>query len=192
MKSLSQAAMSIQVLVSSFSKAQGKEIQPRSSTWKRASEGFVSVNVDAKYDINMRSGATGVVIRDDKGRFVGAGSKLIPFALDGATAEAQAVLDGIHLANQIGCQKLVIQSDCAGVIDTLLEGGFSATVAAPIFEDIRIQASSFDKILFMHCPRKANRVAHTLAHECRLDSCVWADDPPSFILPLLIDDVSMI
>lgn len=105
----------------------------------------------------MRSRATGVVIRDDKGRFVGAGSKLIPFALDVATAEAQAVLDGIHLANQIGCQKLVIQSDCAGVIDTLEEGGFSATVAAPISEDIRIRVSSFDGILFMHCPREANR-----------------------------------
>ena len=44
----------------------------------------------------------------------------------------------------------------------------------------------------MHRSREANRVAHTLARECDLDSCVWAEDPPSFIMPLLIDDVSVI
>ena len=166
LQSLSHAALSIQVLVSNFVKASGKESQPKSSIWKRATTGFISVNVDAKFDIDLGSGATGVVIRDDKGRFLAAGSQIIPFAIDAATTEAQAVLDGIHLANQLGCQKLAIQSDCSEVINILQNGGFSATTAAPIFEDICIQASSFGNVQFTYCPREANRVAHTLAQEC--------------------------
>ena len=50
-------------------------------------------------DVNLGSGAMGVVIRDDKGRFLAA--KVIPVALDAASAEAQPVHDGIHPANRV-------------------------------------------------------------------------------------------
>ena len=77
--------------MSSFVKGSGKESQPKSSIWNRATDGFISVNVAAKYDIDMGSRAIGVEIRDDKGRFLAASSQIIPFVIDAATAEAQAV-----------------------------------------------------------------------------------------------------
>ena len=50
------------------------------------------------------------------------------------------------------------------------------------------------KVKFKHCPRSANGVAHELARKCYVSnfSCNWVDEPPSFILDKLIDDVTIV
>ena len=88
--------------------------------------------------------------------------------------------------------KLLIQSDNLEVINTLNDRGFFGTAEAPIFEGILIQFISFTKVCFVHCPRDANLVAHCLAKDCDSQPIVWVDDPPSFILSLLIDNVAVI
>jgi hypothetical protein len=52
---------------------------------RKARQGFVSVNVDTMFDPDSRSGATGVVIQDDKGNFLAACNNNIDLALDLAT-----------------------------------------------------------------------------------------------------------
>ena len=49
-------------------------------------------------------------------------------------------------------------------------------------------------VSFKHCPREANEVAHELARSCFIDkiSCNWVDEPPSFILGKLINDVTIV
>ncbi|OEL25966.1 hypothetical protein BAE44_0013015 [Dichanthelium oligosanthes] len=69
-------------------------------------------------------GSTGAVIRDDHGNFVATPSYSIDFALDAATAEALALRNGLYLANQMGCNKLVIQSACLEVVETMKYGDF--------------------------------------------------------------------
>lgn len=68
-------------------------------------------------------------------------------------AGANACLQGIMLANQLGCQKVIVQSDCMEVINTLNNGGSTSSAAAPIYEDICVQACSFDKVFYAFCPR---------------------------------------
>ena len=58
------------------------------------------------------------------------------------------------------------------------EGGFSSTAAALIFEDIGIQATSFNKVEFSFCPRNAKKVAHVLDKECATQPSVWFEEPP--------------
>ena len=73
------------------------------------------------------------------------------------------------------------------------EGGYSHGVAAAILDDCYHLASEFLKIQFEHNYREANQVAHELASRAR--SCnqhVWIDDPPSFIVPLLVNDVTCV
>ena len=40
---------------------------------------------------------------------------------------------------------------------------------------------------------EANQVAHELARQAMLtkENCIWDDDPPSFILQLVSDDVTI-
>ena len=48
-------------------------------------------------------------------------------------------------------------------------------------------------VSFKHCPREENDVAHELARSCFIDkiSCNWVDEPHSFILGKLINDVTI-
>jgi hypothetical protein len=93
----------------------------------------------------------------------------------------------------MGCNRFTIQSDTTEVVQTMNDGGFSATTATPIFYDCNLLASGFSKVNFEYFPREANIVAHELAKSSfqSSSSCTWDDDPPSFILPSLINDVSV-
>jgi hypothetical protein len=77
-------------------------------------------------------------------------------------------------------------------VEPMLDGGFSATTAAAIFLDCNILASGFSKVSYEFFPWESNWVAHELARNCfpTFNSCIWDDDPPSFILTSLINDVS--
>ncbi|OEL14975.1 hypothetical protein BAE44_0024010 [Dichanthelium oligosanthes] len=96
-------------------------------------------------------GSTGAVIRDDHGNFVAASSYFIDFALDASTTEAISLRNGLYLANEMGCNKLIIQSDCLEVVETMKDGGFSATAAAPIYiyDDICIKLILF--LMYLIC-----------------------------------------
>ena len=95
-------------------------------------------------------------------------------------AEAYALKKGLMLAQRIGCNKIIIQSDCMEVVQIMQEGGFSANSAAPIYNECNILWSGFQEISIEHCNREANQVAHSLAQRARSlrQNCIWDDDPP--------------
>ena len=102
------------------------------------------------------------------------------------------LLRGLALANELGVNRIIIQSDCLEAIEVLQAGAFSSTSAAPYYDDICIQATTFGKVCFSFCSRDANYVAHHLAKEAEINPCVWVDEPPSFIVHFLVDDVTTI
>jgi hypothetical protein len=112
---------------------------------------------------------------------------------DVMTAEAYAFREGLLLAQYMGCNRFTIQSDNTEVVETMNDGGFSATAAIAIFYDCNLLVSGFSKVNFEYCPREANIVAHELAKSSfqSSSSCNWDDDPPRFILPLMINDVNV-
>jgi ribonuclease HI len=113
---------------------------------------------------------------------------------DVAMAEASALREGMMLAQTMGCNRLMIQSDCSEVVETMRQGGFSATVSAPIYDECYMLWQDFISICIEHCNREANCVAHELASVAMQSklSCNWVDEPPSFILGALVNDVTII
>ena len=81
------------------------------------------VNVDASYDENRGSGSTGVIIRDCSGDMIVAASRYIPHLVDAPMAEAFALKDGLMLSQQIGGNRIIIQSDCMEVVEIMSCGG---------------------------------------------------------------------
>jgi hypothetical protein len=113
---------------------------------------------------------------------------------DVMTAKAYALREGLLLAQYMGCNQFTVQSNNTEVVQTMNDGGFSATAATAIFYDCNLLASGFSKVNFEYCPREANIVAHELAKssfQSSSSSCTWDDDPPSFIFPFLINDISV-
>jgi hypothetical protein len=54
--------------------------------------------------------------------------------------------------------------------------------------------ASIGNVSFVHCPREANKTAHELARVCFTyrNSFNWDDEPPSFLLGPLINDVTVL
>jgi hypothetical protein len=77
-------------------------------------------------------------------------------------AEAYTLREGISMAQYLGCNNFIIQSDNV-VIETMLAGGFSSTSSATIFDDCKIFSVVFRNIMFQHCYREANGVTDELA-----------------------------
>jgi hypothetical protein len=98
----------------------------------------------------------------------------------------------MYIANQLGDNKLVMQSDRLEMIGILKQGGFTVMATSSIVEDICIQATSFAKVELIYCPREANYIAHSLTKECDTKPNSWFEDPPGFMISLLIHDVSVI
>jgi hypothetical protein len=89
--------------------------------------------------------------------------------------------------------QLEVNSDCMEVIDVMKDGGNSLGPAVAIYEECNFLSRNFSKVLFSHCPREANRVAHVLAnHSEGPQSIVWIEEPPDYLFDVLADDVSMI
>jgi ribonuclease HI len=187
-----QSALSISALALNYFRALKKNAGIRRHGWERPKEDFVKLNIDAAFSHEYFSGATGAVLRDDKGRFIAGSSCGNDHIGDAPTAEARALRDGFILTSQMGCSKLEVNSDCMEVINIMEQDGNSAGPAAAIYEECAFLARGFAKIIFSHCPRESNRVAHSLAAKAQgYQSVVWIDEPPVFILAELADDVSL-
>jgi hypothetical protein len=119
------------------------------------------------------------VIRDDQGNFVAGGCCSIASISNAAIAEARALGDGLLLVGQVGCTRLVVNNDCMDVIEIMQDGGNSHGAAASFYEECSVLCRGFSHVVFNHCPRESNKVAHTLASKAvGSQSIVWLDDQP--------------
>lgn len=184
------SANSIRALLSAFSTASHPQAQLKRGGWTKPPPGMVKINVDASFDADSLSGSMGAVIRDDAGLFIVGANKRIPWCADAHVAEAEALRMGLDLACSVGCHRIMVNSDYQDVMN---DGGRSSTLAAAIVEDCYQLSTDFVKIVFEHCPREANCVAHELAKLAKFSPpSVWWDVPPSCVFSLLAADVSPI
>ncbi|XBI83017.1 hypothetical protein VPH35_091580 [Triticum aestivum] len=96
--------------------------------------------------------------------------------------EALALKFGLTLAQRVGCNRIIINSDNLEVIETMQDGGQSAGAAAAIFEDCFHYACDFRQIL-----------AHELARLARFFSTSdWFEEPLNEIVLILKNDVMVI
>ncbi|XBI06774.1 uncharacterized protein [Aegilops tauschii subsp. strangulata] len=169
-----------------------KSAEPRRNGWTKPLEGFVKLNVDASFRALSLQGAVGVVLRDHKGGFVAASSEQLEHVADAGTAEAYALRRGLLLAQELGISKLVVESDCLEVINTMQNGGFTASGAVAIYSDCLVLVIGYTSVTFVHCPREANSVSHDPARLARPSPSLWVEEPPGFIVKGLVDDVTII
>jgi hypothetical protein len=160
--------------------------------WCKPEVRQVKVNVDGSFYQNESVGATGAVIRDYKGKFIAALTTFVPNLASVAEAEALAMREGLCLANCLGCSNVIAESDLLETIQACTGeerwwGESSATYA-----DCVDLSSLIGNVQFKFYQREANGVDHELARFCfsSKNSCNWVDEPPSFLLDKLINDVT--
>ena len=66
--------------------------------------------------------------------------------LDAPTVEATPLQDGGVLAGNVGCNRLVVESDCMEVVEVMHNGGNSLDVAAAIYEECTFLCHDFSGV----------------------------------------------
>ena len=121
------------------------------------------------------------------GQFLAARRMEFTGVIDVATAEAQALRDGLRLAESLGCNRLYIETDSLETVHALADPGNHRTVGMTFLDECRLIMAGFDSTCITHCPREANKAAHMIAR-CVDDTNVWIEEPPVFLYPQLVDD----
>ena len=118
-------------------------------------------------------------------------NSFVPHLVDAPMAEAFALKEGLMLAQYVDCNRLIVQSDCMEVVETMRNGGFLANSTAAVYDDCSIIWSGFEDITIEHCDRESNQAAHVLARQAMQtkENCIWDDEPPSFIIETIMKDV---
>jgi hypothetical protein len=117
--------MAIVALTKNYKAAMKKGSKLRQG-WKKPPKGKVIVNVDTTFNEEEGCGSVGAIIRDFSGGALAAAHSFVPHFIDAPMAEVYALKEGLMLAQHIGCNRLIVQSDCMKVVQTMNNRGFSS------------------------------------------------------------------
>jgi ribonuclease HI len=131
-----------------------------------------------------------MVLRDHHGDFLMGGCRFFPSATDPEGAELLACRLAVTAAKDAGATKLVVESDCLGLVKKLGTTELDRSVHGPLIEDIKVLLGGFEEVQVQHVRRMANGVANRLAKEgCMNNVCeTWFGVPPMWIVTLLDSD----
>jgi hypothetical protein len=98
------------------------------------------------------------------------------------------------LRRTIGSNSFTLQTDCVQVVDTMMNRDFLATASVTIYDGCNILSNGFDNVNLEYCNREANQVVHELAKNAFIsnNSCIWINEPLSFLLSKLVNDITML
>nr|XP_048317975.1 uncharacterized protein LOC125418473 [Ziziphus jujuba var. spinosa] len=133
--------------------------------WKKPPAQFIKINTDAA--VRDEDSTSGVVARDSAGLV--RGIKAIKVQTDiSELAEASGVLQGLLLAEELGCLKVWCESDAKIVVNNLNNPGLNSShwIAEGVLRDILRLKSKFQEALFYWAPREENFLAHFFSNWC--------------------------
>ncbi|KAK0579119.1 hypothetical protein LWI29_021415 [Acer saccharum] len=93
-----------------------KEILSQQPVWRPPQVGSFKINCDASFQLRSRKVGVGIIIRDHRGLVVAAKASPVFGCSFVVLLEAQACLEGLQLALDIGISGVVLESDAAGVL----------------------------------------------------------------------------
>ncbi|XP_074314906.1 uncharacterized protein LOC141651080 [Silene latifolia] len=162
----------------------GREEQAVRKGWTRPPEDFVKVNVDA----GTKEGegiSVGVICRDERGEVMWGVSEVMEQNWEPQFAEAVAVLEGMKEAKRRGHQKIMVESDCLVLIESLKKKKSGRNMFALILDVILLLCISFNSVAWSYTSRTNNGAAHALAHLFPrvVGRLLW-----SGVLPPTVDD----
>lgn len=103
--------------------------------------------------------------------------------------EAVACRDGLRLAQQIGVQRIWLESDCQELLKLWNAGETQRSSVMTIIKEIQELSSLFLDFKFSFISRTCNKVAHVLAKQVTSDTQTgWWQFAPDCVSALLADD----
>jgi ribonuclease HI len=140
------------------------------TVWRPPQEGWIKCNTDAAFYPHQGHGATGAVLRDGSGLFVGGRAQWYPHGLDALTLEALACRDGVALARSKGVSRLILETDSQEFVKLWKDSTTQRSRIVSIIRETREISLCFADFSIFYISRSCNRVAHTLAKQVSDDN----------------------
>ena len=132
----------------------------------------------------------GAVLRDTNGAVIGSAWNTIRNCASAEAAEAKAYLEGIRDTMQFVDRPVVIESDCANVIQQISSKDFNKSLIGSLCTEIQSLLGQLPDFTIAKISRNGNRVAHALASFGRsgVNKGVLIGSVPACVLRLVNDD----
>ena len=153
--------------------------------WKpRPEPSIFKINFDRAVFTNEKKSGIGVGIRDYQGQVIASLAQQLPHALLPIEVEVLAAAHALEFGWEIGIGEAVLEGDSELNISALKEDGHSIVLVDPLIQDALAWSDMYSKLLYSHCRKEGNKLAHSLArHSINvLDYGVYIENvsPPLF------------
>ena len=162
--------------------------------WVATHVNFFKVNFDAswsKVDCNVR---IGVVVRDHKGEFYAAMSKVGVRVDSAEVAELVVAREVLVFAIEVGFLDTMLEGDNMVVMQSLRSNIDGLASGGTILTDMINLRALCNILYFSFVKGEGNSVAHSFAKFdiSIFDYVVWLEDPPIWVEELLYSDVNFL
>uniref|UniRef100_A0A2N9HBQ0 RNase H type-1 domain-containing protein n=1 Tax=Fagus sylvatica TaxID=28930 RepID=A0A2N9HBQ0_FAGSY len=163
-------------------------------SWQPPTSYKYKVNFDGAIFRESKEGGTGVVIRDQNGLVIATLSQRVKTCPSAEMIEARAAKRAIQFALEIGIFDAIFEGDSDLIIREISSPEAMHNVYGLVLEDAKALLHHFERYQFTHTRRSGNTVAHALARRALniQNLCVWMEDVPPDIIPVLYSDFSSI
>lgn len=92
--------------------------QPARHEWQRPEPGIIKINVDAAWCHRSKKGGIGVIVRNETGAVIGDANRILT-GQGIEELEAEAIRIGMHIAKEMGWNRIIVESDSKTVINQI-------------------------------------------------------------------------
>ncbi|GJN37087.1 hypothetical protein PR202_gb26009 [Eleusine coracana subsp. coracana] len=158
--------------------------------WRPPEVGYLKLNTDGAFYMMSSLGGTGAVLRNHEGTLVRAQARWYDHMEDASFAEALAVRDGMIMAKESGANRIIVESDCAVVLNMMATQERARSAISSIWHDVQELNTCFLSLNFCYTNRKANMAAHGCAKFATPGNaaCNWESVAPDFLKYALTKD----
>lgn len=135
---------------------------PSSPKWILPMEGWIKINFDAMVKEGVHRGL-GVVLRDEIGKVLATGTRIIEGQMNVEMCEAATALFALQLGIRMGVHRAHLEGDAMKVVQTIAD---SQRGLAPVFlfyDSISVLTCQFLDFLCTHVRRSGNALAHDIS-----------------------------
>lgn len=177
-----------------FSRAENQQHRDGSNNWKKLCwvkphGEYMKMNIDGSVDPPTKRAGCGGVLRDCKGEWKG-GFVCSIGVCSPTQAEAWALLRGIQVAKQLGCKKVIFESDSQKIVDSINRDNTQNPILHNILTACKREMGGFESWQVIWAAREQNGPADKLAAlSGSYDRGVHIlMEPPEILKRLLQDD----
>lgn len=167
-------------------------IPRQTAKWRPPDARSFKINFDGAIFRQENRSGIGVAIRDHTGAVIASLAQSIAPAFLPIEIEAIAAARALEFGEEIGITEAVLEGDSEWIINSLKGGGNSVASVEPLLHDAKVFSSCYEKLLYSHCRRDGNRLAHSLARYSRNVSnyVVWMEGVPNPLFSVVQQDVA--